>query len=1066
MQEEVNMVRKKVDERVRTLIENCSKTKHRSFFVLVGDHGKDQVANLHYVLTKSRVQARPSVLWCYKKELGFSTHKQKRMRQIKKQIQRGLYDANKEDPFELFIASTDIRWCYYKETEKILGSTYGMCVLQDFEAVTPNIMARTIETVEGGGIVIMLLRTMDSLKKLYTMTMDVHSRFRTESHHDVVPRFNERFLLSLTSCETCVVLDDELNVLPISKHVRNITPIATADATNQMDESCQELKDLQASLKETLPVGPLVEKAKTVDQARAVLTFVEAIAEKKLKCTVALTAGRGRGKSAALGISMAGAVAFGYSNIFVTSPSPENLKTVFKFVFEGLEALQYKEHTDYEIIQSTNPDFHKAVIRVNLFREHRQTIQYIDPNDHEKLAQAELLIIDEAAAIPLPVVKKLLGPYLVFMSSTINGYEGTGRSLSLKLIQDLRKAQGRQSNNIEASKGTKGQRKVHEARWAADYEAAMNPTGTGRILKEITLHTPIRYGSNDAVEKWLNDLLCLDAESASTRLVSGTPHPTECELFAVDRDALFSYHKLSESFLQRLMALYVSSHYKNSPNDLQLLSDAPAHQLYVLLGPSAEGQGHAGQLPDVFCVIQVALEGAISRESVNAQLSRGKRASGDLIPWTVSQQFQDSEFAGLSGARIVRIATHPDVTGMGYGSRALQLLTQYFSGEMVNGVESSPVEEPEAEVQVEKPSKGLQKEKIKPRKTLPPLLTPVLEAKVQRLHWIGSSFGLTSKLYNFWSKAGFSAVYVRQTTNDLTGEHTAILLRALPTDDLPEAPTDGWLSAFLVDAKRRFVSLLAHPFDKMEVSLALGLLTKEEGSKTIVTERSRTGAIAADEFVVQLTPFDVKRLESYAKNMVDYHMILDLLPTIARMYFLNRFPELNLSYLQRAILIGMGLQHKSVDTLQSELNLPSNQLLALFNKAVRKFNTQCQNLMDSQIESEMKSNTTKVLEAEEALKGMTPTSVTLEEELQQGQTEALTRLQAESLHGIDLAEFTIADRPDAEWKSAMNPKGDASMISLKSKKTTPSKSKEEQPPKKKQKKNGGSSKKKKYANAS
>ena len=45
-------------------------------------------------------------------------------------------------------------------------------------------------------------------------------------------------------------------------------------------------------------------------------------------------------------------------------------------------------------------------------------------------------------------------------------------------------------------------------------------------------------------------------------------------------------------------------------------------------------------------------------------LSRGKRASGDLIPWTVSQQFNDHDFAGLSGGRIVRIATHPDFQGV------------------------------------------------------------------------------------------------------------------------------------------------------------------------------------------------------------------------------------------------------------------------------------------------------------------------------------------------------------------------------------------------------------------
>ncbi len=75
---------------------------------------------------------------------------------------------------------------------------------------------------------------------------------------------------------------------------------------------------------------------------------------------------------------------------------------------------------------------------MNIHRDHRQTIQYIRPQDYAKLAQAELLIIDEAAAIPITIVKQLMGPYLVLLSSTINGYEGTGRSLSLKLINQLR----------------------------------------------------------------------------------------------------------------------------------------------------------------------------------------------------------------------------------------------------------------------------------------------------------------------------------------------------------------------------------------------------------------------------------------------------------------------------------------------------------------------------------------------------------------------------------------------------------------------------------------------------
>ena len=41
-------------------------------FVIVGDKGRDQVVNLHYMLSKTVVKARPSVLWCYKNDLYLS----------------------------------------------------------------------------------------------------------------------------------------------------------------------------------------------------------------------------------------------------------------------------------------------------------------------------------------------------------------------------------------------------------------------------------------------------------------------------------------------------------------------------------------------------------------------------------------------------------------------------------------------------------------------------------------------------------------------------------------------------------------------------------------------------------------------------------------------------------------------------------------------------------------------------------------------------------------------------------------------------------------------------------
>jgi N-acetyltransferase 10 len=65
-----------------------------------------------------------------------------------------------------------------------------MLILQDFEALTPNVLCRTIETVEGGGLIIFLIKHLTGLKQLYTLAMDVHKRYRTEAYSDIEPRFN------------------------------------------------------------------------------------------------------------------------------------------------------------------------------------------------------------------------------------------------------------------------------------------------------------------------------------------------------------------------------------------------------------------------------------------------------------------------------------------------------------------------------------------------------------------------------------------------------------------------------------------------------------------------------------------------------------------------------------------------------------------------------------------------------------------------------------------------------------------------------------------------------------
>ncbi|KAG9292175.1 hypothetical protein G9A89_023895 [Geosiphon pyriformis] len=1029
------MVKKVIDSRVPTLVKNGVQNKHRSFFVIIGDKGKDQVVNLHWLLSQAQVTSRPSVLWCYKKELGFTSHRKKREAKIKKEIKRGIREPNEEDPFELFVAVTNIRYTYYKETDKILGNTYGMCVLQDFEALTPNLLARTIETVEGGGIIILLLKTMKSLKQLYTLTMDVHSRYRTSSHDDVVARFNERFILSLGFCDNCLVVDDELNVLPISagKNVKPL-PLKSPQDTNITAPQI-ELKELKESLADTQPAGSLVETARTLDQAKAILTFIEAISEKTLRSTVTLTAARGRGKSAALGIAIASAIAHGYSNIFVTSPSPENLKTLFEFIFKGFDALKYEEHLDYDIVQSTNPDFNKAIVRVNIFRQHRQTIQYIQPQDAHILGQAELVVIDEAAAIPLPLVKNLFGPYLVFMASTINGYEGTGRSLSLKLIQQLREqSRGFIGHHNKAPKLDDNSNIVDrdgksKASKSVTHDGA---SSGGRVLREIKLDEPIRYAQDDPVEKWLNKLLCLDATLISKN-IQGCPHPQKCELYYVNRDTLFSFHPVSEAFLQRMMALYVASHYKNSPNDLQLMSDAPAHHLFVLLPPVQEGD-HS--LPDPLCVVQVCLEGEISKQTVFNSLGRGQRASGDLIPWLISQQYQDDDFASLSGARVVRIATHPDYMQMGYGSRCLEQLTAFYQGEYATLNEDEKFYEEtiatvnESEFQLA----DLHKDEIKIRDPhkMPPLLLRLAEKRPDRLHYIGVSYGLTRALHKFWKRAGFVPLYLRQTPNELTGEHTCVMLKALTSNDLITSCSPNWLAAFSRDFHKRFLNLLSYQFRTFSSILALSLMESVNAGYEAVKGESQTMTI--DTMRSLFSAYDIKRLESYSNNMLDYHVVLDLLPTVASLYFGGRLgDEVKLSGVQSSILLGIGLQRKSVSELETELALPSSQILALFIKIIRKVSNHIRSLEVVAVQAGLPHETasvkkkiishdhlvdSEIMDDNEAQ--WDPVAQTLDDDLDEAGDEVMAQMRAkqrELIDSMDLSRYAISGTTE-EWEVA------------------------------------------------
>ncbi|XP_071931337.1 RNA cytidine acetyltransferase 1-like isoform X3 [Coffea arabica] len=982
-------MRKKVDERIRSLIENGVRMRHRSMFVIIGDKSRDQIVNLHYLLSKAVIKSRPTVLWCYKDKLELSSHKKKRAKQVKKLMQRGLLDPEKVDPFSLFIESGGVSFCLYRDSDRILGNTYGMCILQDFEALTPNILARSIETVEGGGLVILLLRSLSSLSSLYTMVMDVHERFRTEAHHNIVSRFNERFLLSLGTCKSCLVMDDELNILPISSHVKSMNMSSIKEGQLVSIEG-QDLLNVKEQLHDVFPIGPLVKICTTLDQTKAVSTFLDAILDKTLQTTIALTASRGRGKSAALGLAIAGAIAVGYSNIFVTAPSPQNLSSLFEFVQRGLRALKYEEHLHYDILRSDASDSRKTAVQINIYKQHRQTVQYVQPRDHQKLSQVELLVIDEAAAIPLPVIKSLLGPSLVFLSSTVNGYEGTGRSLSLKLLSHLEK-----NSQISA--------------------AGKNDCHSVRKFQKLELKESIRYAAGDPIESWLNNLLCLDATS-SVPPISRFCHPSECKLYYVNRDTLFSFHKESEIFLQQIMSLFVASHYKNSPNDLQLMADAPAHHLFVLLGPVDESKNI---LPDVFCVLQVCLEGQISRDSALQCLHKGRLPSGDQIPWKFCEEFEDTGFPSLSGVRVVRIAVHPSALAHGYGSAALDQLTRYYEGQLshISEIDIEMKEETTLPKKVTEAAEkvSLLEERVSPRENLPPLLVHLQERLPEKVDYIGASFGLTGDLFRFWKKHKFVPFYICDTPNNITGEHSCMVLKPLETNEMEGSSvcSPGFLHPFYQCFRQRFMRRLPLCFQELDYKLAMSILDPKinylDHEPLMSSNRERSMLMK-----LIISADDLKLLEAYANNRKEYTKVRDMVPLLAQCYFQEQLP-VTLSYLQASILLCMGLQLHDVTYIeQGKMNIERQQVLSLFRKVMTRFHKYLYHVLTEEFETSF----AKQKEVE-----LLPHDISMEEDLEDGAKRVRKEMNQENVGFIDpkshlLQQYSVVDR-EADFEHAL-----------------------------------------------
>lgn len=115
--------------------------------------------------------------------------------------------------------------------------------------------------------------------------------------------------------------------------------------------------------------------------------------------------------------------------IVVSAMEYGNLETLLEFATRGLEALGYK------------PGFEKEGGEIRAVKAKGIFIDVVTPYMLMKRENADVVAVDEAAAVPLPILYDVHKRFdrMVF-ATTIHGYEGAGRGFSIRFLKYLRES--------------------------------------------------------------------------------------------------------------------------------------------------------------------------------------------------------------------------------------------------------------------------------------------------------------------------------------------------------------------------------------------------------------------------------------------------------------------------------------------------------------------------------------------------------------------------------------------------------------------------------------------------
>ena len=624
-------------ELVKTEVERARSARHRRLFVIVGSDDRRLVEGALEVLEGYYAAGGGgSGLYVFQPEFSDAN---KRMNFFR--------DGVSKLPLE-------VEFRPYKDTPRLLGTTWDFAVLDLVNDLKPNDVGRLGGVVRGGGVYVFLVPPLH----LWTRHL---SKFQTTllvpqyTPSDVRQFLKKRFWEKLYSHRGVVIYDVDNGRVLKTSGVDEVEEWAPASP--------------QPPEKAVLPLK-IYRLAATRDQVEVLKLFEKLYQRPRKKQALVVVADRGRGKSAALGLGLAGLghklrKAKARVQIVVSAMEYGNLETLLEFATRGLEALGYK------------PGFEKEGGEIRAVKAKGIFIDVVTPYMLMKRENADVVAVDEAAAVPLPILYDVHKRFdrMVF-ATTIHGYEGAGRGFSIRFLKYLRESR--------------------------DTEVYL-----------YEMEEPIRYGRGDPVEEWLFDTFLLDAEPARVE-EKDLEYIKRREFKYLTHDEVLD----REEVFRQFFGIYVQAHYRNEPDDLGMLLDAPHHTARALALPNGK----------VAVSVELAFEGALDDFSIDQAL-RGLKLPGNIIPDRFLKYWRLPEFAKLRGWRIVRIATHPDLQDMGLGTEMLKKIEE--------------------------------------------------EARAAGLDWLGVGFGVYDRLLKFWVRNGYVPIHLSPERNPTSGEYSVLLVKPL-----------------------------------------------------------------------------------------------------------------------------------------------------------------------------------------------------------------------------------------------------------------------------------------------